>query len=45
MDFVRFLVELLLATGVDAPEVDYPKLKTLSGCPAYLRNRSVPDAS
>lgn len=36
MDFLNFVTALHRRTGVDIPEVDYPKLVTLSGLMAYL---------
>lgn len=39
MDFLRFVMELHRSTGVDIPEGDYPRLQTLSGGIAYLREK------
>lgn len=39
MDFLRFLVELNKVTGVQVAESDYPRLETLAGGVAYLRER------
>ena len=36
MDFVNFVVALHERTGLDIPEADYPKLRTLDGAVAYL---------
>jgi acyl carrier protein len=36
MDFMNFVVALHEHTGIDIPEADYPKLRTLSGAVAYL---------
>lgn len=36
MDFLNFVTALHRRTGVEIPEVDYPKLTTLSGIEAYL---------
>jgi acyl carrier protein len=36
MDFMNFVVALHERTGVDIPEADYPKLRTLDGAIAYL---------
>jgi acyl carrier protein len=42
MDFVRFMVELHRATGVNVPEKEYPKLESLDGCVTYLSIHSRP---
>lgn len=39
MDVLNFAIALHRATGIDVPEVDYPKLATLDGCVAYLAAR------
>lgn len=39
MDLLNLMIGLHAATGVDIPEADYPKLTTLNGCVAYLRDR------
>ncbi len=39
MDMLNLMIALHAATGVDIPEADYPKLATLNGCVAYLRER------
>ena len=36
MDFMNFVVALHERTGVEIPEADYPKLRTLAGAIAYL---------
>jgi len=36
MDFLNFVTALHRRTGIDIPEIDYPKLVTLSGMLAYL---------
>jgi acyl carrier protein len=36
MDFLNFITALHHRTGVDIPEIDYPKLVTLAGMFAYL---------
>ena len=36
MDFLRFVVGLSERLGVEVPEVDYPRIRTLDGCLAYL---------
>jgi len=37
MDFMNFIVALHERTGMDIPEADYPKLRTLAGAIAYLK--------
>lgn len=37
MDFMNFVVALHERIGIDIPEADYPKLRTLEGAIAYLR--------
>jgi acyl carrier protein len=39
MDFLRFAVQLHERLGVDVPEADYPRIRTLGGCVAYLSER------
>ena len=39
MDFLNLVTALHQRTGVDIPEIDYPKLVTLSGMIAYLDAR------
>lgn len=39
MDFLRFAVQLRERLGVDVPEADYPHIRTLAGCAAYLAER------
>ena len=36
MDFMNFVVGLHAHTGLDVPEADYPKLRTIEGIVAYL---------
>jgi acyl carrier protein len=36
MDFMNFVVGLHERTGIDIPEADYPRLRTLDGAIAYL---------
>lgn len=36
MDFLNFVVGLHERTGIDIPEADYPRLRTLDGAVAYL---------
>lgn len=40
MDFTGFVIALHQRTGIDIPEIDYPRLFTLEGAVAYLRERS-----
>jgi acyl carrier protein len=40
MDFLRFVVGLHDRLGVDVPESDYPRIRTLAGAVAYLASRS-----
>lgn len=42
MDFLRVLVGLKDRLGVDVPEADAPRLVTLDGAVAYLRERLGP---
>lgn len=39
MDFLRFVVGLHDTLHVDVPERDYPKIRTLDTCVAYLEQR------
>ncbi len=39
MDFLRFVVGVHERLGVDVPEADYPSIRTLDGCLAYLERR------
>ncbi len=39
MDFLNFIIALHERTGVDIPEADYPKLRTLDGAVSYLGRR------
>lgn len=42
MDFLRFVVELHARLGVEIPERDYPRVRTLDACTAYLADRLAP---
>jgi acyl carrier protein len=42
MDFLNFVIGLHQGSGHAIPESDYPKLFTLGGCLAYLRDPSAP---
>jgi acyl carrier protein len=39
MDFLRFVVQLKERLGVDVPEADYPRIRSLAGCVGYLAGR------
>jgi len=39
IDFLRFLVAVHDTVGVDVPEADYAKLRTIDGIVAYLTTR------
>ena len=39
MDFLNVVIGLHEALGIDIPEVDYPKLFTMNGAVAYLKER------
>ncbi len=40
MDFLRFVVDVHARLGVDVPEKDYPKIRTLASCVGYLAERA-----
>jgi acyl carrier protein len=40
MDFLRFVVGVHEALGVDVPERDYPKIRTLDACVGYLASKT-----
>jgi len=40
MDFLRFVVGIHERLGVEIPEADYPRVRTLDGCVAYVAGRS-----
>ena len=42
MDFLRFVVGLHEKLGVDVPESDYARIRTLNGCVGYVAGRLVP---
>lgn len=42
MDFLRFVVGLHERLGVEIPEADYPRIRTLDACVAYLAERAGP---
>jgi acyl carrier protein len=39
MDFLNFAIGLHQEFDVDVPEADYPRLRTLDGCVAYVAQR------
>jgi acyl carrier protein len=39
MDFLRFVVDLHDELHVDIPEQDYPKMRTLDACVAYVGSK------
>ena len=39
MDFLRFLVRVEERLGVTVPEKDYPRVRSLASCVAYLEER------
>ena len=45
MDFLRFVVGLHDRLGVDVPEADYPRIRTLAGAVEYLAARSAASAT
>lgn len=42
MDFLRLVVALHDRMGVDVPEADYPRIRTLHACVAYVAERLAP---
>jgi acyl carrier protein len=40
MDFLNFVTALSQETGVDVPEIDYPRLSTLDGAIEYVGART-----
>ncbi len=45
MDFLRFVVGLHERLGVDVPEADYSRIRTLDGCLAYLAEKGAAPAA
>ena len=39
MDFLRYVVGLAEKVGVEVPEADYPRIRTLAGAVAYVAER------
>ena len=39
MDYLTFVTRLHQRTGVDIPEIDYPRLSTLHGAVSYLSEK------
>lgn len=44
MDFLNFLEAVSDRVGIDLPEADYPRLRTLAGIATYLRERAAATA-
>ena len=44
MDFLNFMIALRRALGVDVPEADYGKLRTLDACVDYFASRTAASA-
>jgi len=40
MDFLNFIIGLHSETKINIPEADYPKMETLTGCIAYLKEKT-----
>ena len=40
MDFLRYVVGLKERLGVDVPEKDYPRVRTLASCAEYVMQRN-----
>ncbi len=40
MDFLNFIIGLHKETKIEIPEADYPRLETLTGCIAYLKEKT-----
>ncbi|MHA1113803.1 MAG: acyl carrier protein [Alphaproteobacteria bacterium] len=40
MDFLNFAIALHEALGVEIPETDYPRMRSLDAAVAYLREKS-----
>ncbi len=45
MDFLRFAVQLHERLGVTVPEADYPRVRSLAGCVAYLAEKGAAPAA
>lgn len=43
VDFLNIVLAIHAETGIDIPEVDYPKVATLNGCVEYLARLMEPD--
>lgn len=39
MDFLRFVVDVHQKLHVDIPERDYPEVRTIDGCVAYVASK------
>ena len=42
MDFLKVMIALHAALGLDIPESDYPKVQTMGGAVAYLTSKVKP---
>jgi acyl carrier protein len=40
MDFLNLAIALHEATGIDVPEVDYPRITSIAACVSYLADHS-----
>ena len=40
VDFLNFAISLQKKTNIDIPEIDYPKLSSLTGCITYFESKS-----
>jgi acyl carrier protein len=45
VDFLGFVLDLERRLGVKIPQVDYPKLSSLTGCATYLKHVDRPPAA
>lgn len=39
VDFLNFVISLQKKINVDVPEIDYPKLSSLTGCITYFESK------
>ena len=39
VDFLNFAISLQKKTNIDIPEIDYPKLSSLTGCILYFESK------
>lgn len=45
MDFLRFAIQVEQRLGVSVPEADYPRIRTLDACVAYLAGKGARDVA